>query len=218
MIATLCFLNIWPMGAAHAKRLGLINWNYDKVYIFSGSQYTRFNKPADAADPGYPKSINPQTWPGLIWRDGVDAALNWGNGKAYFFRGNQYIRYDIQSDQADPGYPKNITPQTWPGLVWGSVDAAINWGNGKVYFFKGNQYIRYDIGTDRADQGYPKYISSKTWPGLVWNSVDGAVNWGNGKAYFIKGNQYIRYDIRSDRADPGYPKNITPENWRGVRW
>lgn len=46
----------------------------------------------------------------------LDAAVNWGNGKAYFFRNGQYIRYDVKADRADPGYPKPIDSETWPGL------------------------------------------------------------------------------------------------------
>ena len=43
------------------------------------------------------------------------AAVVWPNGKAYFFRGNEYIRYDMAKDSADPGYPLPIVGM-WPGL------------------------------------------------------------------------------------------------------
>jgi type 1 glutamine amidotransferase len=150
----------------------------------------------------------------------LDAAFNWGNGKAYFFNGNQYLRYDIATDRTDPGYPKFINNENWRGLPWKSgIDTAVDWNNGKVYFFKGNQYLRYDIATDRADAGYPKFINNETWPGLPWrDGIDAAVNWGNGKAYFFKGNQYVRYDIATDRTDAGYPKFINNETWPGLPW
>jgi len=35
-------------------------------------------------------------------------ALVWDNDKAYFFKGDEYIRYDIAADQADEGYPQSI--------------------------------------------------------------------------------------------------------------
>ena len=106
----------------------------------------------------------------------VGAAVNWGNGKAYFFNDGQYMRYTVRPDMADdllgdrpdPGYPKPINSETWPGLPWTDVDAVVNWGNGKAYFFKGSQYIRYDIKADRADPGYPKTIDNSTWPGIIW--------------------------------------------------
>ncbi len=157
----------------------------------------------------------------------VGAAANWGNGKAYFFKDGQYIRYSVRPDMADdllgdrpdPGYPKPINNETWPGLMWTDVDAVANWGNGKAYFFKGSEYIRYDMKDDRADPGYPKPINDKTWPGMIWtDGVDAVVNWGNGKVYFFKGGQYIRYDIESDRADSGFPKPINQKNFQGLIW
>lgn len=104
---------------------------------------------------------------------GIDAVVNWGNGKAYFFKGSEYIRYDIAADKADPGYPQPINGSTWPGVgnIWTSFDAVVNWGNGKAYFFKGSEYIRYDIAADRADPGYPQPINGGTWPGVGRNTV-----------------------------------------------
>lgn len=29
----------------------------------------------------------------------VDAVVEWDNGKAYFFKGDQYMRYDMQADR-----------------------------------------------------------------------------------------------------------------------
>ena len=90
--------------------------------------------------------------------------MNWGNGKVYFFKEDQYIRFDIKTDRADPGFPKPIAGN-WPGLFTSGIDEAVNWGNGKVYFFKGDEYTRYDIKADRADAGYPLGIAGK-WSGL----------------------------------------------------
>jgi matrix metalloproteinase-14 (membrane-inserted) len=144
----------------------------------------------------------------------LDAVTAWGNGKAYFFKGSQYVRWDIKADRVDPGYPKSI--REWTGLPWtDGIDTVVNWGNGKAYFFKGSQYVRWDIPADRADSGYPKPISE--WAGLPWtNGIDAAANWGNGKAYFFKGSQYVRWDIAADRMDPGYPKPMS--EWTGLPW
>jgi len=196
----------------------VVEWDNGKAYFFRGGQYVRYDMKTDRVDPGYPKPIDNQSWPGLTFTDGIDAAANWGNGKAYFFKGGQYIRYDLRSDRADPGYPKPIDNQSWPGLPWTSgIDAAVNWYNGKAYFFKGSQYVRYDVKADRVDPGYPKTISAESWPGLGFtDGVDAAVNWKNGKAYFFKGDRYIRYDVKSDRADSGYPKPIDNQSWPGL--
>ncbi|MDQ5986017.1 MAG: hypothetical protein CSYNP_01735 [Syntrophus sp. SKADARSKE-3] len=157
----------------------------------------------------------------------VGASVNWGNGKAYFFKDGLFMRYtvrpnmadDLLGDRPDPGYPKPVNSQTWPGLPWTEVDAVVNWGNGKAYFFKDKEYVRYDINADRADPGFPKPINDKTWPGMIWTGgIDAAVNWGNGKVYFFKGSEYIRYDIAADRADSGYPKPINEKTWPGMIW
>ncbi len=158
----------------------------------------------------------------------IGAGANWGNGKVYFFKGDKYVRYsakpdmaeDLMGDRADPGYPKTIDKETWPGLNWTDIDAVVFMGNGKVCFFKGKEYIQYDIDADRADPWYPKPISDQTWPGMIWtDGIDDVVNWGNGKAYFFKGNEDIRYDIKDDMADPGYPKRVNRQTWPGlVNW
>ena len=189
-----------------------------KVYVFSGGRYSRFDMGAGSTDAGYPKAIDQQTWPGLPWTDGIDAAVSYGNGKVYLLKGGAYVRFDIKTDRVDPGYPKPIDQQTWPGLPWTSgIDAAVNGGNGKIYLFKGAEYVRFDIQADRVDPGYPKPIDQQTWPGLPWTSgIDAAVEAGGGKLYLFKGNQYVRFDIASDRVESGYPKPIDQATWPGL--
>ncbi|MBP7341244.1 MAG: hemopexin repeat-containing protein [Smithellaceae bacterium] len=151
------------------QRFAVVNWGNGKAYFFRGNQYVRYDIAADRVDPGYPKPMNDRTWPGMTWADGIDAAVNWGNGKAYFFRGGQYLRYDIAADGVDPGYPKPINDRTWPGMTWtGGIDDVVLWSGKKAVFFKGDQFIQYDIIADRADPGYPKIIDAQIWPGLQW--------------------------------------------------
>jgi Hemopexin len=147
-----------------------LNLEAGKLYFFKGDSYVRYGVAADSADAGYPQRIADQ-WPGLGaagFGDGINAAVNWGNGKAYFFKGDGYLRYDLAANRADDGYPQRIADQ-WPGLDaagFGSdIDAVINWGNGKVYFFKGDGYLRYDMAANGADDGYPQRIADQ-WPGL----------------------------------------------------
>jgi Hemopexin len=143
----------------------------------------------------------------------VTAGLMWDSGKAYFFEGDRYVRYDPIADRADSGYPLPIAGN-WPGLWGNGITASINWGNGKAYFFRGSEYMRYDIAADRVDPGYPLPIAGN-WSGLWGDGITAAVNWGNGKAYFFRGNEYMRYDIAADRVDPGYPLPIAG-NWPGL--
>jgi hypothetical protein len=97
----------------------------------------------------------------------VDASVNWGNGKAYFFRGDSYLRYDLGAGRVDDGFPLPIAGQ-WPGLAEAGfatgLDAAMSRGD-KAYFFQGDRYLRYDVAADTTDPGYPLPIAGH-WPGF----------------------------------------------------
>lgn len=191
-----------------------------KAYFVLGAQYVRYDAASDSVDPGYPKPIA-GNWLGFAdigFQDGVDAAAVWPDGKVYFFKGNQYARYDSRANRIDTGYPLLIGDQ-WAGFPAAGFDsgvaAAVNWGNGKAYFFKGNRYLRYDIAGDQVDDGFPMSIADG-WPGFhdagFDSEVNAAVNWGDGKAYFFQADKYLRYDLAADKADDGYPRSIA-EGW-----
>jgi hypothetical protein len=101
--------------------------------------------------PTYPRKIA-DGWPGL-WTQDIDAAVLWNNGKIYFFKGNQYMRYDVASAKVDPDYPRSIS-LNWQGLWPGDIDAAVLWNNGTAYFFKGAKYVRYDVASGKVDPHY----------------------------------------------------------------
>jgi uncharacterized protein YneR len=178
----------WP-GMAEAgfsdKVDAVVKWWNGKVYFFFGDQYLRYDIEADRVDPEYPRPVA-KNWPGMVeagFASKVDAAVNWGNGKVYFFLGDKYLRYDIGADSVDPGYPLPIAGN-WPGMAEAGfankVDAVVNWGNGKVYFFLGDQYISYDIFADHVDPAYPRAIA-EDWPGLTdagfGGGVDAIIEW-----------------------------------------
>jgi Hemopexin len=151
----------------------------------------------------------------------IDTSIIWPNGKAYFFFGSEYVRYDIEQDRVDDGYPLQIEGN-WTGL-WSPVGTGVVWPNGKVYFLRGIEYVRYDIEQDRVDDGYPLPIEGN-WQGLSLSRVDAAVVWPNDKAYLFGhydtgapfgADGYIRYDIENDRQDEGYPASVDA-NWSGL--
>jgi hypothetical protein len=205
------------------QRVGFVRTRAEltNAYFFKGGQFVRYDvaidKVAEGAQPLDARRWG--HWP-TTWNSGISAAVDLGNGNVYFFKGPEYLRFNIPAKRVDDGYPRPVAGN-WPGFpdAWASgFDAAINWGNGKLYFFRGGQYLRYDIAYDRVDNGYPRALNAETWPHWpsTWNSgINAAVNWGNGKAYFFKGEQYLRYDIAVDTVDHDYPRPIAG-NWPGL--
>ncbi|MGH8081601.1 MAG: hemopexin repeat-containing protein [Lysobacter sp.] len=195
-------------------------------HIFRGGDYYRYDIAADRVATGYPQSIA-SNWPGLEKFNGgardIDAAFEAGNGKAYFFKDAQYLRYDMAARSVDAGYPLPIAAN-WPGLekfAGGArdIDATFFFGRSKLYIFKGDQYIRYNLDNDRADTYYPAYISDSVWPGAGYWPANwsGALNFNTSKSYVFKPGEYLRYDRTQDRADAGYPATITAGNWPGLQ-
>jgi hypothetical protein len=146
------------------------------VYFFRGDSYIRYDARRDVLDPPFARRITDawNRWPSSF-APGVDAAVNWGDGTAFFFKGPMYLKYDVLANQVaagDPPYPRKII-ENWPG--WPSsfasgVDAAVNWGDGTAFFFKGPQYLKYDMAADRVavvNPPYPLDIAPTQWPALA---------------------------------------------------
>ncbi len=198
---------------ASPKRTLLV-YNSQRIYMFKGKRYVRADLPP-TQDKSGPLSVHePRAitagWPGVFMSDPqVDAVLMTPHGKAYFFSGNGYVRYDIAADQADPGYPKYIA-RHFAGVFADGLDAAAAWTDGKAYFFRGGECIRYDLAKDRADPGYPKSIAEE-FPGVWPGGIDTAALWPDGTVYFLRENECIRYDLSARQPQPGYPRPIAEE-------
>ncbi|OWQ90894.1 hypothetical protein CDN99_12090 [Roseateles aquatilis] len=186
------------------------------AYFFKGGNYVRYNLLSDTVDVG---AVPVATfWPRLppFFQQKVDAVLNWGNGKVYFFRDGRYLRYNLTTDR--PDFDDASIAINWPTLppaFQSKIDAAVNWGNGIAYFFRRDQYVRYNIAADRVEFG-PVTIAS-AWtalPAEFQRDLDAVVHWGNDRAYFFKGNRYLRYDTTSDTVDVG-PTEIAV-NWTAL--
>jgi hypothetical protein len=135
--------------------------------------------------------------------------------KLFFFNRDMYVRWDVDRDGIDPGYPRAIT-EGWPGVPFDRVDAVVNVSSDALYFFKGTFYVRFNTRRNKADPGYPD-VFTKRWAGLTFDRLDAAAYLGNGQVYFFRGNRYTRYDTALWRADPGYPKAIASnyvEDWK----
>lgn len=144
----------------------------NKLYLFKGAHYWRWDIVNGRLDKGYPKRIA-KGWPGIP--DHLDAAVYAGrsassrDNKLYFFKGDRYWRWDIERDRLDAGYPKRIAA-AWPGIpdnLTGAVYAGVSNSarNNKLYFFKGGEYWRWDIERHQLDNGYPR-ASADGWRGV----------------------------------------------------
>lgn len=214
--------------ANNSKIIAGLDWNdtiNNKAYFFrSDNQYVRYNKTLDRTDEGYPSEITNSTWPGLEkYKNLISAAFKWNNHKGYFFlKDGRYLRYDMNNDRVDNGYPTNITNGNWPGLepYKNKIVAALNWNNDKAYFFlKDGTYIRYSTIEDKIDSGYPVRITNRNWSGLenYATKITGAVSWNSMYCYFfLNNNTYIKYNKITDEAVSGYPKPINNNTWPGL--
>lgn len=181
-----------------------IAWPNGKAYVFQGPNYTRFANESGLVEQNSLSTSD--NWPGLRAQP-PDAAVYYGVGKAYFFYGDEYLRYEVGSngpEGVDAGYlppnPPFKTADFWPGVGVAGIDTVLNWGNGKLYFFRGPDYLRYDITLDRVDEGYPKAISAG-WQGVWPDGIDAALYQGGAFAYFVKGSEFRRFNVDSDNVD-----------------
>ena len=105
--------------------------NICRYWIFQGTR--RIAGPQSITDFGLPSDLNR-----------LDAAFIWSaNGKAYFFRGDKYWRYNEELKKLDEDYPRKIS-QGW-GAVRYPVNAVLSWSDGNTYFFNGLNYSEYEF-------------------------------------------------------------------------
>jgi hypothetical protein len=179
------------------------------VYFFFDTYYLRYDIIKGDVDNGYPKPISQL---GLPFTSNIDAILNYGNGKLYFFKKNLYIGFDIHTQMPLDHHPRRIC-DGWNNLPFAKIDAVFNNNNGKAYFFSGNKYARYDLVLDRMDDGFPKKISNKNWRNLPFNSDINTAFTINDLVYFFQDEYYCCYDLVKGIANkPRYIQN----DWKNV--
>lgn len=78
---------------------------------YLGDKYWVFKEVS--AEPGYPHSLVELGT--SLPQDGIDTAVRWESvAKTYFFKGNQYWRYNEEKRTVDTGYPRSIS--VWKGV------------------------------------------------------------------------------------------------------
>ncbi|NHB94132.1 fucose-binding lectin II [Photorhabdus cinerea] len=192
------------------------------TYLFLNSENIKYNDQLHKAHTGYPQPTS-NDWPGLPieFQRNIDDVINL-NGYLYFFKGSQYLKFDIAKAQVSEG-PKHII-EGWPGLKGtefeNGIDAATEWVDTTqdiVCFFKGRDCIDYTVSSHKISQ---KTISARwgtTGKYAAFNAhLDAVVLWRSiaGFIYLFKDGHYIRYNTKSNVIDGG-PKS-TKTGWSGV--
>jgi hypothetical protein len=186
----------WPAAWGDDGADTVVSWGTDRLYFFRNSEYLRYSIADNRVDFG-PRAIarGPGdttagwgNWP-AAWTN-VDAAVNIGSTTdandyqgIYMFRGSEYIRYDVPTDQVPAGYPKSIA-DNWTGLNAAGFGTNIDYvfkitEGGKRYlvFVRGQMMVKYDLddggGAGHANEGVvadsnkPIY-GAGNYPGLAF--------------------------------------------------
>ncbi|WP_445373914.1 fucose-binding lectin II [Photorhabdus tasmaniensis] len=192
------------------------------TYLFLNSENIKYNDPLDKVDTGYPQAIR-NNWSNLPveFQRHIDDVINL-NGSLYFFKGSQYLKFDIAKAQVSDG-PKPII-DGWPGLAGtefeNGIDAATEWIDVKrdiVCFFKGKDCINYTVSSHAID----KKTITERW-GITGKyakfsaNLDAAILWRNAGPfiYLFKGNDYLRLHLMVDTIRSQLAPIQT--KWKGV--
>ncbi|NRN28958.1 fucose-binding lectin II [Photorhabdus heterorhabditis] len=193
------------------------------TYLFLNSENIKYHDDTQINKGDTPQPIS-RNWPNLPveFQRHIDDVVNL-NGYLYFFKGSQYLKFDIAKAQVSEG-PKQII-EGWPGLIGtefeNGIDAATEWIDTKqdvVCFFKGHNCIDYTVSSHTISK---KTISARwgttgDYAGFSAN-LDAVVLWKNiagSLIYLFKDNYYIRYNTNSNTIDTG-PISIQTY-WYGV--
>ncbi|XP_058875707.1 matrix metalloproteinase-25 isoform X2 [Acipenser ruthenus] len=97
-------LSLWGLPSGRVD--GSFVWAHNgKTYFFRGAQFWRYDDREKRMDTGYPKPIS--LWRGIP--DDLDDVITWGDGDAYFFKGDQYwVQKKGGLDQGE------VTPKSVP--------------------------------------------------------------------------------------------------------
>jgi hypothetical protein len=165
----------------------------DFLYLFKGGQYLRLREATMTPD-GPPAATAPAWGLPAHWTS-FDAVFPGGGikiGFSYFFRGDEYCRFDWSTDRLSPGYPKKIasewhtTPpfdRDFDGVIVGQGSFST-----KAYLFKtitasvdqdGNPVAPGTPGSRAvAVPAYIRYdFDAENTQGSVTNPVDVVANW-----------------------------------------
>jgi hypothetical protein len=187
-----------------------------KAYFFKDGWYASYNWKSDVVTERRPLARwdRERAFP---FPGGIDAALNGQGpyeGKAYFFKGDRYARYDWKEDRVDlvdqklsawrlgDGFDSHIT-----ACAKGDEGGALS--HPTSYFFKGDAYVKYDWTENRGLPGYPFPIVAG-WPSgcAVWASHSQAPTFVCADARLDEGRARIVYPSGTLSGQAGWQVTV----------
>ncbi|MGL4596418.1 MAG: hemopexin repeat-containing protein [Bacteroidia bacterium] len=196
----------------------------DAVYFFHGTKYVKWipEKGIDTVETNKAlRTIGATGWQELpqSFQSNLDASL-WYEGHVYFFKGNQYCKYRIETGIVKPEI-RTIGVDGWKGIpqvFTSDIDAALKHPtNGHLYFFKGNKYCKW-----KPDVGFVepaiRTLGVNGWklPPAFLSGVDAALTHPtNNSVYFFKGNKYCKW-TSDDNLDSQQEREIGVDGWEGI--
>jgi hypothetical protein len=129
-------------------------------YFFAGDTWIGYNQSIQRVV-GEPRPIAPE-WGGVQepFSAGIDAAIHGVteeyDGKAYLFKGSQYLRYDMNVSAVD--VPPASIAERWGQGSWPASFDRIDYcfygeppnESTTIFFFRGEEYLAYDLKSDRV--------------------------------------------------------------------
>ena len=201
------------------------------IHLVVGSNVWKFKASyKDSGDPyvvasGYPKLIT-EFMPGFPWLE-VGAAAYYKDNKVYFFNGDQYLRYDLNAKEVEPGYPKSLSE--WPDNIFDDitadgVQAAFSHKTGTMFFFfRKNVHVYkdpFDNGRTMTEYNAPVYLAydfanKKRASGNHPYRISGEGTW---KARDLPENMFSSTGEKCDGTLAGGWRGITKSDCQASNW
>nr|XP_023415585.1 matrix metalloproteinase-21 [Loxodonta africana] len=201
------------------------------TYFFRNSWYWLYENRNNRTRYGDPIHIL-MGWHGIPAQN-IDAFVHiwtWRRDERYFFKGNQYWRYDSDKDQAhtedEQGdrYPKLIS-EGFPGIPSPLDTAFYDRRKRLIYFFKGSLVFAFDVNRNQVLNSYPKKIidvfpatASQNHP---FRNIDSAYySYAHNSVFLFKGNVYWKVvNDRDKQHNSWLPSNgLFPKESISGKW
>lgn len=132
----------------------------------------------------------------------------------YFFKGDQYFKYDWANNEAVKNYPLPVSK--WQGVPEDGIDAALNHPterNRYIFFFKEGNCFLFDW---QANKVIKKGLIGDFFKGLPVNKITAALNHPiyDDQIYFFEDHHYYKYDWTNQKIFSGYPLS-NQKMWKG---